>query len=121
MSFNFSSLAQTNRTIVGHNETDSSGNPAGGYACDGTLHGKLGFHINWQDGPVRRDMGEQPNGAFVEDLLEVCKRRVEFYQQSPFACDENQQALEAIKTAIEALVSRRQDREARGVQGKHEA
>ena len=79
------------------------------------------FSIYWQDGPVSRDAGEKPNGAFVEDVLEVCKRRLEFYQDSPFACDENARALAHVGQAIDALLERRGDRRDRGVEGKHVA
>ena len=90
------------------------GNPTGGFAR-GT-----GFEIDWQDGPIDRDAGEKPNGTLIEDVLEVCKRRLEFYQDSRFRCKENAAALAYIKDAIAALLIRREDRAARGVLGKHE-
>ena len=113
MSFSFKSHGVTDEEIVGHNWT-KDGNPTGGYA-QGT-----GLKINWQDGPIDRDAGDKPNGTFVEDILEVCKRRLEFYEESRFSCEENASALLSIKHAIAALLLRRKDRAARGVLGKHE-
>ena len=113
MSFNFKSHGVTEEEIVGHNET-KDGNPDGGVAV-GT-----GLNIRWQAGPIDRDAGEMPNGTLVEDVLEVCKRRLDFYQDSRFACVENARALRSISNAIGELLDRRNDRAARGVLGKHE-
>ena len=48
-----------------------------------------GFHIWWQDGPIDREAGEEAHGAFVEDVLLGVINRMEFYQGSKFACEEN--------------------------------
>lgn len=97
------------------NAVDIDNNPAGGY-----VHGK-GIDIRWQDGPLRNEQGlrTQPNGAFVEDVLEACAARIRFYQMSRFRCSENAYALEAIQTALARLDSRTRDREKRGVEGTH--
>ena len=76
--------------------------------------------IRWQAGPIDRDAGEKPNGTLVEDVLEVCKRRLEFYQDGRFACKENADAFIYIELAIAACLTRRKDRAARGVLGKYE-
>lgn len=131
MSFSFKSHAQTDADVFGHNDT-KDGNPAGGYAAScapgndmgGVLHdpeNPIHFAVRWQDGPVNREAGEQPNGAFVEDVIDVCKRRLEFYQDSAFACPENAAAADALDEALGYLNERRKDRAERGVQGKHEA
>ena len=61
------------------NNHDASGNPAGGFAS-GT-----GISITWQDGPLGRGPERlPPNGAFVEDVLEICVERIRFYQKSKF-------------------------------------
>lgn len=139
MTFSFKSHAQTgDHHCAGHNDT-ADGNPAGGWA---TGPGAIGFPMNglipetppggrdplqpafairWQDGPADREAGEKPNGAVVEDLIDICKRRLEFYQDSPFACHENEVAIGKLEDALETLLSRRKDRVERGVQGKHEA
>ena len=96
------------------NFTDENGNPAGGYVS-GT-----GLDILWQNGPIDRAAGEEANGALVEDVIEGCIRRLQFYQASKFACPENAAAIDGLNEGLEALLKRRHDRENRGVLGKHE-
>ena len=121
MSFWFRSHGGTGLKITGHDHA-AGDNPAGGHAVDqeGCPYGDARFRIRWQDGPVNREAGEIPNGAFVEDVLEVCNRRLKFYQDSRFACPENAEAIEHIEKGLEALLRRRGDRKARGVLGKNE-
>ena len=134
MSFNFDSLANIGEPVFGHNESFTKTDPdtgvetvcpTGGHAEHSadpdTIPGprKVRFRIDWQDGPVDRESGEGANGAFVEDVLEVGRLRLEFYEQSSFACPENAAAIKHIQAAVEALVSRRQDRRARGVEGQN--
>ena len=77
--------------------------------------------IKWQEGPVDRAADQYPDGIFVEDLLGLAHERLEFYENSSFACEENAQAIQHIKAAIKILLSRRKDRQARGVEGRNEA
>ena len=114
MEFSFKSLSDAGGYVYGKNNTDANGNPSGGRA-EG-----MGIDITWQDGPVNRDNNEVPNGAFVEDVLLVCIQRLEFYQESKFACDSNLDALHFVHEAIRRLMERRDDRRKRGVEGKHE-
>ena len=98
-----------------HNDLDGNGNPAGGYVSG------MGLAIEWQNGPLGRGKErEEPSGAFVEDVLEVCAERLRFFQKSNFACRENAIALTHLETAILWLNKRTRDREARGVEGTHE-
>ena len=106
--------AVSNQRIEFINETDDDDNPAGG-----RVEG-CGFHIYWQDGPVDREAGEEAHGAFVEDVLLGVINRMEFYQGSKFACEENDSALSHLRAAHTSMMERRWDREKRGVQGKHE-
>lgn len=101
--------------VTHNNKLDELGRPAGG-----TSHGR-GFTIAWQDGPL--GTGEdriEPNGAFVEDVITAAIGRLEFYQETEFACMANAQALERLRSALLALRKRTADREARGVEGTHE-
>jgi hypothetical protein len=50
-------------------------------------------------------------------LLEVVADRIDYYQDSKFACDENHDALIYIRGAIDCLRSRTAKREARKVEG----
>lgn len=94
---------------------DANQKPAGGVSSG------RGFAISWQNGPLGRgEDRREPNGAFVEDVAMTVVDRLEFYQSTEFACEENARAIHLIKEALEILDSRTKDREARGVEGIHE-
>ncbi len=102
--------------INGHyaNNFSRDGVPTGGCASG------QGFAITWQDGPLGRDEHRvTPNGAFLEDVLMACKQRLEFFQESQFACSTNAMAITSIGEALEALASRTREREGRKVEGTH--
>lgn len=89
--------------------------PAGGVSWG------RGFTIAWQKGPLGTGSDRiEPNGAFVEDVITAAIGRMEFYQDSPFACVENQTALDHLLAAREALRDRTAKRETRGVEGTTE-
>ena len=103
------------RSEVNHdNLADDEGRPAGG-----STSGR-GFRIDWQNGPLAVDgVRKEPNGAFVEDVIEAAIGRIEFYQGSQFHCVENAVALGHLKAAAEVLAERTRERERRGVEGTH--
>ena len=130
--FTFDSHGFTPMEVIGENRM-VGGNPTGGWAICERSHESNDTHkvayltehpthfvIRWQDGPLDRDSGEEANGACVEDVLEVCARRLAFYQESRYACPENDVAYDAVREAIDVLLIRRKDRKARGVLGKNE-
>ena len=93
---------------------DTAGNPAGG-----TTFG-TGFAIGWQHGPLGRGTDrKEPNGAFVEDVIEAAADRVRYYQSGRFACERNAKVLAHLEAALAALRARTADREARAVEGTH--
>jgi hypothetical protein len=93
---------------------DAQGRPEGG-----TTFG-IGFTIGWQHGPLGRGEDRRPpNGAFVEDIIAAAKDRLEFYQLSGFACQENDNAIANLERALWELDQRTRVREARGVEGTH--
>jgi hypothetical protein len=97
-----------------NNHTDQYGNPTGG-----TVAG-VGILISWQNGPLGRgDDRKEPNGAFVEGVLEAAAERIRFYQASKFACEHNAKALEHLEAALAQLEARTAEREARNVEGTH--
>lgn len=102
--------------FISENFDDPEGRPAGGY-----VHG-TGLSISWQEGPLGRvgtDERIEPNGAFVETVLEAVKQRIEYYQGS-FPCDENHEAIGYINQALDVLNSRTARRVAQNVEGTHE-
>lgn len=102
------------RPIVENHFSDEKGRPAGGITYGG------GFAIAWQNGPLAVDgVRREPNGAFVEDVIAAVIGRLEFYQNSGFACVENEDALFALKEAARRLDDRTKGRESRGVEGTH--
>lgn len=96
---------------------DKDGNPTGGVST-GT-----GFTISWQNGPLGRgETRRPPNGAFVEDIIQVVRQRIQFYQSASggrFACPENEEAIALLVFAEAVLDKRTKDREARAVEGLH--
>jgi len=99
------------------NYTDKDGNPTGG-AVVGT-----GLHVDWQNGPLGRPP-KPATGAFVEDVIEAARQRLEFYQTASggrFACRENALAVTKLEEALHWLTARRMEREAREVQGEYKA
>lgn len=99
------------------NDVDESGNPTGGHV-EGT-----GFVISWQNGPLGRGAErKEPNGAFVEDVIDAARQRIAFYQQASggrFACRENAIAITKLEEALMWLDKRTADRERRDVEGTH--
>ena len=88
--------------------TDADGNPTGGISTG------QGFTIAWQNGVQER------NGAFLEEVLGACKARFEFFQDSKFACPENEEAIAGIEAALRAMGRRFAARATRGVEGTYE-
>ena len=103
-----------NQNIVADNRLDADGNPAGG-----TVDG-VGLHIEWQNGPLGRDGDRiEPNGAFVEGVLNAALQRIEHYNETKFRCRENSLAITHIEEALHWLNHRTAAREARAVEGTH--
>ncbi len=97
------------------NHNDENGKPAGGHVA-GT-----GLTINWQNGPLGRGEDRQePNGAFVETVIEAARQRIQYYQEAGFACHENREALTHLEGALAVLDARTKSRESAGVEGTHE-
>lgn len=82
----------------------------------GKPHQIADHHISFQNGPIAE---HGVNGITQEVLLAIVADRLESFQNGPFACRENEIALEKVQEAIEALQSRTKARMARGVEGKN--
>ena len=97
------------------NVFDADGNPAGGWVD------APGCIITWQNGPLLVDgVRKQPNGAFVETVIDAVIKRIEYYQNSKFHCVHNAVALGHLYAAAEVLAERTRDRESRNVEGTHQ-
>lgn len=101
--------------VTENHRSDEHDRPAGG-----ETHG-LGIDIVWQNGPLNVDgVRREPNGAFVEGVIEAALGRLEFYQRSEFRCRENALAITKLEEALHWCRHRTADRERRGVEGTHE-
>jgi hypothetical protein len=85
---------------------DSNGNPAGGTT--------IGLGIASTGGT------KEPNGAFVEGVIEAAIGRLRFYQESKFACRQNAIALTKLEEALHWCQDRTAERIGRGVEGTHQ-
>lgn len=102
--------------IEGVHKNDGDGNPAGGYTAG------LGIDIKWQNGPLGRPENGtrvEPNGAFVEGVIEAAIDRLEYYQKSKFACRENALAITKLQEALHWCQHRTAKREEQKVEGTH--
>lgn len=102
------------KNCIYQNINDDDGNPGGG-----TFTG-TGIKIEWQNGPLGRGAErKEPNGAFVETVINAAKQRIEYYQESKFNCRENAMAITKLDEALLWLNKRTLDRENRQVEGTH--
>lgn len=92
-----------------------NGNPTGGFFKS------VGIEITWQNGALGQDSErKEPNGAFVETVIEAALQRIQFYQVSQFSCRENALAITKLEEALHWLNYRTQQREQRNVEGTHQ-
>lgn len=97
------------------NRVDENNNPTGG-----SVKG-VGIDIQWQNGPLGHGENRQePNGAFVEGVIEAAIQRLGFFQNSKFKCLENAVAIEKLQEALKCLESRTAARVLRNVEGTHQ-
>jgi hypothetical protein len=73
--------------------------------------------IQFQHGP--RGLATSTPGLFDDDLLAILQDRLECFQDGPFACEENDQALRAVRSARFHLGQRVARRIAQGVLGEN--
>lgn len=74
------------------------------------------YPIRFQNGPIAE---AGVNGLTHEALLAILIDRMEGFQQGPYASDDNEEALQAMRVAQTALQRRTKARMARGVEGTH--
>lgn len=71
----------------------------------------------FQNGPIKT---AGVNGVTHEALLAIVADRLRSFQAGPYACDDNEQALMAVQSALFFLQKRTRERIARNVEGTHE-
>lgn len=102
--------------IIVENNLDADGKPAGGSVSG------VGLSIGWQNGPlgaVGSDERVEPNGAFVETVIEAARQRIEWYNANGFSCRENSLAITKLEEALHWLNARTARRTAAGTEGTH--
>lgn len=72
------------------------------------------INIKFQCGPVQE---KGVNGTSIENVLALLIRRLEGFQEGPFHCRENADAISGLYMAVGALERRTQKRIAAGVEG----
>jgi hypothetical protein len=72
--------------------------------------------VHFQEGPVN-EVGI--NGLMNEDLIAMVIRRLECFNRGPYACRENDKAIEKLEEAMMWLNKRTVDRRKRKVEGTH--
>ena len=117
-------IRQSEKLVHSEFTTDGDGNPTGGRTKMDVHVGEVGqglhepvIDIHWQDGIVG-DNGQ--NGAFIEDVLEAARQRLQFFQTSKFRCRENAIALTHIETALAWLDFRTRARLIENVENTYE-
>lgn len=63
----------------------------------------------------QKNSPEDMNGCFMEDLIKICIKQLELFQDSKMKCKENEQAKEYLIKALKTLEDRKNDRIKRNV------
>jgi hypothetical protein len=75
----------------------------------------FGLNMKFQDGPV----ADGVNGVTNEVLLAIVEDRLKGFQTGPWPSAKNAEAMSYVRSAMEALASRTEERINRGVEGTH--
>lgn len=96
---------------------DANGNPAGGVSSF------PGGTISWQRGPLVVDGERQePNGAYVEDIIDLCEQRAAYLISQMNSVDDAahfSQIVDHLGEALRVLDSRTKRRVLAGTEGTH--
>lgn len=72
--------------------------------------------IRFQEGAIKE---HGVNGVTNEDLILMVMKRLECFQETKYACRDNEEALNGLHKALYHLTNRTRERKARGVEGTH--
>ena len=86
------------------------------YESARTMTPKLLGEVNFQEGPIKE---AGVNGIMGEDLIAMIICRLDHFQETDFACYENDMAIVKLEEALLWLRKRTMGREQRGVEGTH--
>lgn len=115
----FKEVRNGTRTVVAIGQP-GPGNAYHTYEVSHTDEGSDAFRslgaVYFQNGPIKE---AGVNGIHNEDLLAIVAHRLECFQTSTFACQENADALAAVQEARRILASRTSRRVAAGTEGTH--
>ena len=98
-------IRNSERLVRSNFSVDSDGHPTGGFTflvepeSDDPVP-DAAMSIRWQEGIIGLD-GQ--NGAFVEDVLEAARQRLQFFNTTEFRCRENSIAITKIEEALQWL------------------
>ena len=70
--------------------------------------------VSFQNGPIQE---AGVNGVSNEALLAIVRDRLESFESGPYACFDNECALNSVRAALDQLLHRTRERTARGVEG----
>ena len=70
--------------------------------------------IRFQEGAIKV---HGVNGVTNEDLIAMVIKRLECFQETKYACEDNKEALHGLRKALYHLTARTRERKARGVEG----
>lgn len=104
--------------VIADARNPENGNASHNYRCSWRgADGTDGYaHVHFQDGPIKE---HGINGITNEIFLAMVIDRLEGFQTSPFACEENALALDYAKQCLGMLQYRTKRRIERGVEGTH--
>lgn len=102
--------------ITADDQNPQNGNASHVYTMEYGNTATISCVLHFQDGPIK-EVGV--NGITQEALLAILIDRLECFQSSKWACDENAMALSDLRSARDVLLERTKKRMARGVEGTH--
>lgn len=114
-------LLTNNYTIITHEENPQFGAPHHfqvqvSPAAELAGHRGMMVKVDFQEGPIKE---HGVNGIANEDALVMVLARLQGFQSTPYACEENAQAITHIEAALTVLRERTNKRVARNVEGTH--
>lgn len=106
----------TNKYTTVLHEKEFTNNAPHLFQVQTTIGDEVLATVHFQEGPI---LEAGVNGVMNEDLISMVISRLEHFQESKFACYENDLAIVKLEEALLWLRKRTMGRETRGVEGTH--